>query len=96
MAAHKYGSAVVMEAGKLVGIFTTVDALRALVEILHSPSRPLTPGGPAAVPFRAQRTQLRPPPSHLGTPAGTAEQCRPDAAAPASRRPAPSRIMSWS
>lgn len=36
MAAHKYGSAVVMEAGKLVGIFTTVDALRALVEILHS------------------------------------------------------------
>lgn len=36
MAAHKYGSAIVVEAGKVVGIFTTVDALRALVEILHT------------------------------------------------------------
>ncbi len=35
MAAHKYGSAIVVEAGKVVGIFTTVDALRALVDILH-------------------------------------------------------------
>ena len=31
MADHKYGSAVVVEDGKVVGIFTTVDALRALV-----------------------------------------------------------------
>jgi acetoin utilization protein AcuB len=30
MAEHKYGSAVVMEHNKVVGIFTTVDACRAL------------------------------------------------------------------
>jgi acetoin utilization protein AcuB len=30
MAAHKYGSAVVVRAGEVVGIFTTVDALKAL------------------------------------------------------------------
>lgn len=31
---HKYGSAVVEEGGRVVGIFTTTDALRALVELL--------------------------------------------------------------
>lgn len=36
MAAHKYGSAVVTQNGKVVGIFTTVDALQALSELLHS------------------------------------------------------------
>ena len=30
MAEHKYGSAVVVERGKVVGMFTTVDALSAL------------------------------------------------------------------
>lgn len=33
MALEKLGSAVVMERGNVVGIFTTVDALRALVEL---------------------------------------------------------------
>lgn len=36
MAEHKYGCAVVMQNGKLVGIFTTVDACRAFAELLHS------------------------------------------------------------
>jgi len=36
MAEHKYGSAVVMQNAKVVGIFTTVDACRALGELLHS------------------------------------------------------------
>ena len=36
MAAHKYGSAVVMQNGKVVGIFTTVDACRALAELLQT------------------------------------------------------------
>lgn len=35
MAEHKYGCAVVMQNGQLVGIFTTVDACRALAEMLH-------------------------------------------------------------
>jgi acetoin utilization protein AcuB len=33
MAVEKLGSAVVMDRGNVVGIFTTVDALRALVEL---------------------------------------------------------------
>jgi acetoin utilization protein AcuB len=33
MAEHKYGCAVIMDGSHLTGIFTTVDALRALVEI---------------------------------------------------------------
>jgi acetoin utilization protein AcuB len=35
MAEHKYGSAIVMDNGKVVGIFTTIDALRAFTELLH-------------------------------------------------------------
>ncbi len=35
MVAHKYGCAVVMERGSVVGIFTTIDALRALIDIDH-------------------------------------------------------------
>ena len=37
MSEKKYGSAVVMQNGKVVGIFTTVDVCRALAELLHSP-----------------------------------------------------------
>jgi acetoin utilization protein AcuB len=36
MAAHKYGSAVVMQNNKVVGIFTTVDACEALCELLRT------------------------------------------------------------
>jgi acetoin utilization protein AcuB len=36
MAEHKYGSAIVMQHDKVVGIFTTVDACRAFAELLHS------------------------------------------------------------
>jgi acetoin utilization protein AcuB len=36
MAEHKYGSAVVLDNGKVVGIFTTNDACRALAELLRS------------------------------------------------------------
>lgn len=34
MATHKYGSAVVMQNQRVVGMFTTVDACRALSELL--------------------------------------------------------------
>lgn len=33
MAEHKLGSAIVVEHGKVVGVFTTIDALRALVHL---------------------------------------------------------------
>jgi len=36
MAEHKYGSAVVMQSNQVVGIFTTVDAMRALSELLET------------------------------------------------------------
>jgi acetoin utilization protein AcuB len=34
MAQHKYGSVIVVEHGRVVGVFTTVDALRALQDLL--------------------------------------------------------------
>jgi acetoin utilization protein AcuB len=36
MAEHKYGSAVVVQNGHVVGIFTMVDACRALAELLKT------------------------------------------------------------
>jgi acetoin utilization protein AcuB len=36
MAEHKYGCAVVLSNHHVVGIFTTVDACRALSELLHT------------------------------------------------------------
>jgi acetoin utilization protein AcuB len=36
MAEHKYGSAIVMQNGKIVGIFTTVDVCVALADLLHT------------------------------------------------------------
>jgi acetoin utilization protein AcuB len=36
MAAHKYGSAVVTQHDKVVGIFTTVDACAAFADLLHT------------------------------------------------------------
>jgi len=36
MAEHKYGSAVVMEGTKIIGVFTTVDGMRALAHLLRS------------------------------------------------------------
>ncbi len=37
MATHKYGSAVVVEHGRVVGVFTTVDACRAFADMLDAP-----------------------------------------------------------
>jgi acetoin utilization protein AcuB len=36
MAARKFGSAIIAEHGKVVGIFTTVDACTAFAELLHT------------------------------------------------------------
>ena len=36
MGLHKYGSAVVMQNHKVVGIFTTVDVCNAFAELLHT------------------------------------------------------------
>jgi len=40
MSQHKYGCAVVLERGAVVGIFTTIDALRALLEVEHELTPP--------------------------------------------------------
>ena len=36
MAEHKYGSAIVVDHGKVVGVFTTIDGMRALAELLET------------------------------------------------------------
>jgi acetoin utilization protein AcuB len=36
MAQHKYGCAVVEDNGKVVGVFTTVDAMRAFADLLET------------------------------------------------------------
>jgi acetoin utilization protein AcuB len=36
MAGNKYGSAIVVQNGKVVGIFTTVDACKVLVEVFET------------------------------------------------------------
>lgn len=45
MAENKYGSAVVMDGQKIVGVFTTVDGMRALAQLLRSapPAHPPPP-----------------------------------------------------
>lgn len=40
MAEHKYGSAVVMDNHKVVGMFTTIDAMRAFSELLGTRLKP--------------------------------------------------------
>jgi acetoin utilization protein AcuB len=35
MAEHRYGAAVVVADARVVGVFTTIDALRALAAVLH-------------------------------------------------------------
>ena len=39
MAAKKLGSAIVLQRGRVIGIFTTTDALRALSESVQRPAR---------------------------------------------------------
>lgn len=36
MAEHKYGSAIVVQHAKVVGIFTTVDVCTAFADLLHT------------------------------------------------------------
>jgi acetoin utilization protein AcuB len=36
MARHRYGSAIVLEGNRVIGLFTTVDALRTLEQLLAS------------------------------------------------------------
>ena len=55
MADHKFGAAVVMENGKVIGMFTTTDALRAFVDYLKEQPPPAEPPrvDPAAPEARA-------------------------------------------
>ncbi len=39
MAENRYGCALILHDGKLIGIFTTDDALRTLGEMLHAPEQ---------------------------------------------------------
>ena len=50
MAEHKYGSAVVVDRGAVIGLFTTVDALRALARLLRRTRAPRSTGAPDPTP----------------------------------------------
>jgi acetoin utilization protein AcuB len=54
MAEHRYGSAVVVEGGVVVGMFTTTDALRALGMVLR---RGRSGGEKRGMPLRTTRAQ---------------------------------------
>lgn len=61
MAAHKYGSAVVLLEGRVQGIFTTVDALAALEQVLGGPEQALPKRAPARKPARRAPAKTRRP-----------------------------------
>jgi acetoin utilization protein AcuB len=67
MALHKYGSVVVARDGRVEGIFTTVDAMKALEMLLSSPE---TAAAPAPKRKRTPRQLTRPgtrkTPAHKG------------------------------
>lgn len=58
MAEHKHGSAIVVENRKVIGIFTTVDALRAFAEHLRAQPAPDPPGA-APAPLRPRARASR-------------------------------------
>jgi acetoin utilization protein AcuB len=42
MAEHKYGSAVIIQGPRVIGVFTTTDALQALIALEEHPEAPRT------------------------------------------------------
>jgi acetoin utilization protein AcuB len=77
MAMHKYGSAVIARDGKVEGIFTTIDALKALEELLSSP-------GAEAAPTRRRKTA----PRQLGKKSAPRKAAARKGASTAAKRPA--------
>ncbi|MFY0528582.1 CBS domain-containing protein [Archangium gephyra] len=75
MAMHKYGSAVIARDGKVEGIFTTIDALKALEEVLSSPG---------AAPTRRRKTT----PRQLGKKSAPRKAAARKGAGTAAKRPA--------
>lgn len=59
MGRHKYGSAVVMRGGQLLGIFTTTDAMRALEAVLSRPAPARKPTSRKAPAKKAARPAAR-------------------------------------
>jgi acetoin utilization protein AcuB len=90
MAVHKYGSAVIARDGHVEGIFTTVDALRALEVMLSSPVAEAVPAP------RRKRTprQLARPGARKAAPAKKSARAaakRPTRKAAQARKAAPAR-----
>ncbi|WP_375767910.1 CBS domain-containing protein [Archangium gephyra] len=85
MAMHKYGSAVVARDGRVEGIFTTIDALKALEALLSSPGK--------AAPTRKRKSPPRPPsrksaPRKAAARKGAGTAAKRPAAKSAAKRPA--------
>ncbi len=63
MARRKLGAAIIAKGGKVEGIFTTVDACRALSELLRG--APAAAKAPAKVPVKAAAPAKKPPAKKL-------------------------------
>ncbi|AGP42218.1 hypothetical protein SCE1572_51580 [Sorangium cellulosum So0157-2] len=57
MAEHKYGSAIVLDRGKVVGVFTMTDGMRALAHLLEARRAELRSGNPRDVPRAPRRAR---------------------------------------
>lgn len=90
MAAHKYGSAVVLKEGRVQGIFTTVDALAALEQVLGGTEQPPR-RAPARKPARRAPAKTRRPAPVARRSAKKAPAARKGAARKAPARKAPAR-----
>jgi len=77
MAMHKYGSALIARDGQVEGIFTTIDALKALEAVLSTPQ-------PKATPTSRRKTT----PRQLGKPGARKAPAKKSGRA-ATKRPAP-------
>lgn len=92
MAMHKYGSAVVAREGHVEGIFTTVDAMKALEALLSSAAAETTPRRKSAPRKPAKKAAPRKAAARKGTraaakrPAGKSAAKRPTRKAPARKR----------
>lgn len=86
MAAHKFGAAIVTEGPHVVGIFSAVDGLRLLANMLEGASSAPAPAARAPAAKAAAKAATRPAPA--------AAKAKTAAAKPAARKAAPKKAKS--
>jgi acetoin utilization protein AcuB len=90
MAMHKYGSAVIAHKGRVQGIFTTIDALKALDALLTPPRAKATPA-PRRKTTPRQKARPAKAAAKSGVRATTTRRAAAVKKAPTTRKAAPTR-----